>query len=144
MFERFIAGFAECCPFQGRQWVVLNKSWLSSPAIGHTLPARAFASLNGMLLIFVGVPDEWEGEEYSLQINIAVVIVIYFNHEFCFRLGFSRMQCMITRMVLLLTYYIAQSKVEHVCSKEDRHSLKKCCICGMQELPRRIMWHSAK
>ena len=50
----------KCCLFRGgivgcieQQLVVL-----SSPALGCTLPARVFASLNGILLMFVGVvPD---------------------------------------------------------------------------------------
>jgi hypothetical protein len=107
MFERFIAGFAEMLP-PSRETMGCIEQKLVVFSSYRSYTARVFASLNGMLLIFVGVPDEWEEEEYSLQINIAIVIVIYFNHEFCFRLGVSRMQCMITRMVLLLTYYIAQ------------------------------------
>ena len=47
-------------PFKGDNGLeaVLNKNWLYSPAIGCTLPARGIASLNGILLIYIGVMSD--------------------------------------------------------------------------------------
>ena len=46
-------------PFKGDNGLqaVLNKR-LYSPAIGCTLPAKGIASLNGILLIFIGVMSD--------------------------------------------------------------------------------------